>query len=426
MGLSFNYSTNVDSTHETFDNDSLGLIHDAFIETINHESNGFFHLTDRAELIEQAKTLHKKHSNKKHFVQIGIGGSALGPQMLVSALRKKWDMSFTVLDNPDSDFIFNELQKINLKDSIFYVVSKSGGTAETIACYAIIRNMLLDIGISSDQLKSYFVFCTDLSDGQLRKHVDSNGYDSLEVPSNVGGRFSVLTHVGLFPALFMGIDIDQLFLGANELKNELLSKDFSNNSLMSCASRLAYLLFEHTPIVNETVMMPYSSKLKDFSFWFVQLWAESLGKFSTKLDTNTGLTPIPGYGATDQHSQMQLFMEGPHNKCMFLLNIKNRDHNYLLDSDLELESANKLKQYSMNQLIEAEFQGTLKALKENNRNFITIELDSLNESNVGKLILFFECLTTVVGHYLSVNPFNQPGVEKGKIYAFEYLNSLKK
>jgi glucose-6-phosphate isomerase len=426
MSLNFNYSTNADLKHSKFSDESLNLIHDKFIKTIDDKANGFFHLTDRKELIEQAQTLHIKHQNKKHFVQIGIGGSALGPQMLVSALRKNWDMSFTVLDNPDSDFIFNELQKIDIKDSLFYIVSKSGGTAETIACYSLIRNLLSEAKIPTDQFKDYFVFCTDLADGQLRKHVDANNYDSLEVPSNVGGRFSVLTHVGLFPALFMGIDIEQLFSGANELKTQLLSKDFTQNSLMNCAAHLTYLLFDQTPTVNETVMMPYSSKLKDFSFWFVQLWAESLGKFSTELNTNTGLTPIPGYGATDQHSQMQLFMEGPKNKCMFLINIKNREHNFTLDSDLELESAHKLKKITMNELIEAEYKGTQKALKENDRDFISIEIDALNESNIGQLVLFFECLTTVVGEYLSVNPFNQPGVEKGKIYAFEYLNSLSK
>jgi glucose-6-phosphate isomerase len=173
-------------------------------------------------------------------------------------------------------------------------------------------------------------------------------------------------------------------------------------------------------------MMPYSSKLKDFSFWFVQLWAESLGKYSKAKSMPVGLTPIPAYGATDQHAQMQLFMEGPNNKCIFLISIEKRINDFKLDSNLELESAEKLKKYTMNELLEAEHQGTLMALKQNSRNTISIKMDTLNEQNLGALIIFFESLTCMMGHYFKIDPFNQPGVEKGKKYTFEYLHSLRK
>ncbi len=426
MSLKFNYRTNTNEDHPSLNNDSLLKQLDQFKSIINNPKYGFFHLTDNQNLIEQTKDIAKQFQTKKHFVQIGIGGSALGPQMLVSALRTNWDRSFTVLDNTDSDYLYDELQKINIKDAVFYVVSKSGGTAETIGCYAIIRNLLAKEGVAPEDFKNYFVFCTDPDSGQLRKHVTDHNYLSLEVASNIGGRFSVLSPVGLFPAFMMGINIDDLFSGANSLKTVLLSTNTEENDLLKTAAHLAYLLFEETPKVDETVLMPYSSKLKDFSFWFVQLWGESLGKFSKDLGVNTGLTPIPAYGATDQHSQMQLFMEGPHNKCLFLLNVKNKQNNFDLASDLEFESAKKLKSYSLNQLIEAEFQGSLSALKENMRNVIGMEIDHLNATNMGKLILFFESLTALMGEYLKVDPFDQPGVELGKKYAFEYLNSLNK
>lgn len=424
MSFKFTYSTQADKKHPVFQQDFMTDVLQSLKKTISNSDIGFFNLTDRDELLLQAHKTYKKYSHKKHFVQVGIGGSALGPQMIVSALRTNWDVSFTVLDNPDSDFIYNEISKIDLKESLFYIVSKSGGTAETIACYSIVRNLLKEAGVPVKDFHKYFVFCTDLADGQLRSHVDKNGYDSLEVPSNVGGRYSVLSHVGLFPALFMGIDIDKLFEGANQLKASLLNEDTATNDLLQTAAHITYLLKEKTPEINQTVMMPYSSKLKDFSFWFVQLWAESLGKKSLETNESIGLTPIPGYGATDQHSQMQLFMEGPKDKCMFMLNIKKRAQDYSLDSDLELESATKLKPFTMNQLIEAEFQGSLKALEQNNRDYIALEIDELNENSVAQLILFFECLTVAVGQIIDVNPFNQPGVELGKIYAFEYLNSL--
>lgn len=424
--MKFHFNTYIDNNSVLFSHSHLSEMFSKFKEIINDDKNGFFQLTDNQDLTKDVKEVYKNFQKKKHFVQIGIGGSALGPQMLVSALRKNWDKTFTLLDNTDSDYITDELRKIDIQDSLFYVVSKSGGTAETIACYAIVREMLLSTGIKVEDLSKYFVFCTDKIEGQLRAHVDSHNYTSLTVPSNIGGRFSVLTHVGLLPALFMGVDIDQLLEGANKIKKEILSENIEENLLLKTASQLFHLYDEVDPAVSETVLMPYSSKLKDLSFWFVQLWAESLGKYSEALGKAVGFTPIPAYGATDQHSQVQLFMEGPNNKFLFMLHIDQKETNFDLESSLDLESARKLAPYSMNQLIEAEFNGSLTALKENKRNFASINIDRLNESNIGQLIMFFESLTAIMGSYLKVDAFNQPGVEKGKKYAFEYLNSLRK
>jgi len=172
--------------------------------------------------------------------------------------------------------------------------------------------------------------------------------------------------------------------------------------------------------------MPYSSKLKSFSHWFVQLWGESLGKFSDLKNKNTGLTPIPAYGATDQHSQMQLFMEGQNDKFLFLVEIKNKNKDYSLNNTIPKDSAKKLNGYTINQLIEAQFYGTMQALKDRKRNFAHIIIDKNDEYSMGRMILFFESLTALMGHYLFVDPFNQPGVELGKKYAFEYLSKFKK
>jgi len=423
MTIKFEFNTRANKTSTFFSMQDKQEKFVSFKKIIDDSKNGFFHFSDNLNSIESVKKLCEKFKNKKHFVQIGIGGSALGPEMLISALRKDHHKSFTILDNIDSDYIYDELAKIDLTQSLFYVVSKSGGTAETIACFSIVQNMLLKKGIKQEELKNYFVFCTDPSSGQLRTYVIENNYDSLEVPSNIGGRFSVLTHVGLFPAAFLGIDIKKLLEGANKIKSEILSENLEENILMQNAAHLAALYFQEKISVNETVLMPYSSKLKSFSAWFVQLWAESLGKASDSFDTPQGFTPVAAYGATDQHSQMQLFMEGPYNKLLYLIHIEKSQQDFDLTSNINMQSAQKLNSKSLNDLMHAEFFGTKQALIENKRNVIEISLSTLNEETLGALILFYESLTALMGEYLKVDPFNQPGVEKGKIFAFEYLKN---
>ncbi len=426
MTLKFSYHTSADLDHKSFQEQFLLSMQSEFIHVIEREDIGFFQICERTNYLESTEAIYQSIKDKKHFVQIGIGGSALGPQMLVKALGKPIDKTFSVLDNIDADFIAEELEKIDPRQSVFYIVSKSGGTAETMACYAIVKNLLIDLGVTKEELKNYFVFCTDETNGDLRQHVNENKYLSLIVPQDIGGRFSVLSHVGLLPAIFMGVDIHKLYTGVNEFRSTLLSKNTFNNPLLQTAAHLAYLYTEPKIKVDQTVMMPYSSKLKDFSAWFVQLWAESLGKFSIEKNQNIGLTPIPAYGATDQHSQMQLFMEGPINKLLFLINIKERTNNFALNAGLELASSKKLSPFTVNDLMEAEFEGTLMALREAKRNYIHIEVDKLNEASLGALILFFESLTAIMGKYLLIEPFNQPGVELGKKYAYKYLSSLGK
>lgn len=421
--MKFNYRTNADLNHKSFETNFLSNMLSKFNETINDERYGFFHLTDDSTHIEKAKLIYNKYKDRKYFVQIGIGGSALGPQMLIDSLGDQKSTQFIWLDNTDSEYIHDELEKINPKEAIFYVVSKSGGTAETMAAFAIAREALLNAGVSEDEFKNYFIFCTDPSKSDLRDLSNTQGFDALDIPSNIGGRFSVLTAVGLLPALFANIDISKLFEGANSIKSSLLNDNTTENPLLQTAAHLAYLLKEEKSPVNQTILMPYSSKLKSFSHWFVQLWGESLGKYSEELKGNTGLTPIPAYGATDQHSQMQLFMEGPNDKVLFLIEVKNKKYDFKLDNSIGKDSANKLNGYSLNQLIEAQLHGTLKALADRDRNVIHITNELNDELHMGQMILFFESLTALMGHYLLVDPFNQPGVELGKKYAFEYLKN---
>jgi glucose-6-phosphate isomerase len=386
-----------------------------FKDIINRKEIGFFHLVEHQEHLENAKLVYEKFKDKKYFIHVGIGGSALGPEMLLNAVGKKTDTKFIFINNIDSEKLSEQLEGIDLHQACIYIVSKSGTTAETMAAFSI----LLQKGqFKEETLKNNFVFCTDPEKGDLRSLSKKLGISCLTIPENIGGRFSVLTGVGLLPALFAKIKIDELYQGAVEFQNHLLD----GNELYQLAS---FILEHKKEGKDQTVFMPYSSKLKSLSDWFIQLWAESLGKkHSLKNEIiHTGLTPIAAYGATDQHSQVQLFMEGPLNKVFILIHIKERKTNFNLNSPLSSPSLDKLKNISLNQLMTAELEGTKKAFIEANRPFVCIDIDHCDEKHLAALILTFESLTALVGNLLNIDPFDQPGVEAGKKYAWEWLSN---
>lgn len=378
-----------------------------FINTLNEKS-----------LLEECKDAYEKFKDKKHFVQVGIGGSSLGPEMLIKAINRN-GVKFHFLNNVDTDHTIETLNELDLKSSLFYIVSKSGGTAETMAQMAIVVNLLAKNGVSEDQLKDYFVFATDPVKSELKELGEELGITLLKVPTNVGGRFSVLTPVGLLPALFAGYDCDKLLSNAHQFATKFIdSEEFS-----TVAQKTLNL---YTDKVDQTVLMPYSTKLREMSYWFVQLWAESLGKkqeVGGKV-SRIGLTPIPSYGATDQHSQMQLFMEGPRNKLLFMLHVNEVDGHLPLENNFKASKLQKLNKFSLKNLMDAEFFGTLKALTEQEIHHIHLEIGKVNEEAIGELILFFELLTAICGYALKIDPFNQPGVEAGKVYSFEWLDKL--
>lgn len=382
---------------------------DAFKNSVRFD---FIKTLDDKSLISSTLEIYEQFKDRKNFVQVGIGGSSLGPEMLIKAI-KRTDKNFYFLNNIDTDHTVETLKSFDIKDSIFYVVSKSGGTAETMAQMAIITNTLLEKGVKESELSNYFVFCTDPVESSLKDLAQELGIKYLTVPSNIGGRFSVLTPVGLLPALFAGIDIELMNSSASQFANKFIDSD----ELIKLTQTVLDL---HHSGVNETVLMPYSSKLRELSFWFVQLWAESLGK--KKGNDRVGLTPIPSYGATDQHSQMQLFMEGPRNKLLFMVHVENCQHELKLTNSFNHSKLKKLNNFSLKNLMDAEFFGTLKALDEQEIPYIHLGIESVSEKSLSELILLFEILTAITGLTLKIDPFDQPGVEAGKIYSFEWLD----
>lgn len=381
----------------------------------NHERYDFVRELKNETLISSVKNTYERFKHFKSFAQVGIGGSSLGPEMLISALGSE-GVKFTFFNNIDADDTYQKLQNLNIKETLFYIVSKSGGTAETMATFSIIANKLVEAGVKEENFKDHFVFATDPKKSSLLELGKEFGITCLEIPPFVGGRFSVLTPVGTLPALFAGIDIDSLLAGAYKYATEQFdSEDFKK----TCASILTHA----EEGVNETILMPYSSLLRDLSFWFVQLWGESLGK--KKDNQRVGLTPIPSYGATDQHSQMQLFMEGPLNKFLFLIHVKNTKNDFKLENSFNHSRLKMLSSYSLKDLMDAEFFGTLKALNEQGVPHLTLSIDLVNEESLGAIIVYFELLTAIIGNALGIDPFDQPGVEAGKIYSFEWLEKLK-
>ena len=416
MGLKFNFYP------EQYRAQDLKKL-ETFRQITSNPRAQFFHTFERPELLSSTQKIYDRFQTKKTFVHVGIGGSSLGPEMLVNALKIS-DTKFIFINNIDPDEIHDQLKMIDPKDTLFYFVSKSGGTAETLAALSIITNFLETKNIHLKDLKNYFVFATDPVKSELKIIAEPLGIDCLEVPSDVGGRFSVLTPVGFLPAFFAGINVADLLRGATAGQN-LCQEESQKNPLLTTAN---FLLSQKNDFgINQTVMMPYSSKLRSFAFWFTQLWAESLGKkkdLSGKI-VNVGFTPIVGYGATDQHSQMQLFMEGPKDKCVIMIEVENFDHDFRLSSKLTSNNLEKLSTYSLANLMKAEFFGTLKALQREERPTLHLAIEKNDAFHLGMLIVFFESLTALMGNELMIDPFDQPGVEAGKIYAFEFLKQLK-
>ena len=384
-----------------------------FQRCVQRPDIGFFAHTADKSAATLAKTTARRFSHKKLLVHVGIGGSSLGPEMLVSALGIGDGKRIQFVNNIDSDMLGRQIPAWSVSDTFFYIVSKSGGTAETMAALSIILNWLAEHGVKEAQWKEYVVVCTDPQKGDLRQFARNHQLAALDVPTNIGGRFSVLSDVGLFPAAWAGNNVDQLLQGAEEAKAMLLHSSAQQNLLTLTAQWLETQRQQGRTL---TVLMPYSSLLKDFTAWWVQLWAESLGK------EGKGLTPVMAYGATDQHSQMQLFMQGPADKAMLMLGVETATKDYALANTSTLPALKTLAPFSLKQLMEAEYAGTLKALEEAQRPFLDLRIKQLNAESLGGLILFFESLTALVGIALGIDPFNQPGVEAGKKYAHDWLS----
>ena len=397
--------------------------YDFFQNLVQDPKIGIFNKELQHQAKKSSKDIYQKFKHIRYFIHVGMGGSALGPQMITSALQTS-SVKMTFINNIDPDYTYKQLSQIEINQSLFYIVSKSGNTLETLANLSIIIDQLSQSKIPPEKWKKHIILASSSSPNSLRNWGKQFSINQIDIPETIGGRFSSLTPVGFIPALFAGLDIDKFIDGSKKVLNQLLINSTDEHPLFYTASLLYELLIQKK--INQTVLMPYSSQLKTFSLWFAQLWAESLGKKNNLNGDECfqGLTPIPAYGTSDQHSLMQLFLEGPFDKCLFLIEVEqfNADfkvHHYIAESYI-----NDCIPFSLSQLLKAELMGTQKSLKLANRPYIHITIPSLNEESLGGLITYFHALAAMLGHYLSIDPFNQPGVKQAKEYSFDFLKSL--
>jgi glucose-6-phosphate isomerase len=393
---------------------------------------GFYKLTDQGDTVREITTfaegLGQAHD---HVLVLGIGGSALGARSLLTALRRPaWNElddeareffpRLTVLDNVDPTSVAAALQRIDPRRVLVNVISKSGGTAETMAQYLIVREWLEDA--LGDAAHRHLVFTTDPERGALREIATRDGIATLSVPADVGGRFSVLSPVGLLPGALVGIDIEALLSGARRAVERADADDLLNNPAALYAA--LHWAADTELGARIDVLMPYTDRLRDFAEWYRQLWAESLGKRVDRegREVYTGPTPVAAIGATDQHSQVQLFMEGPFDKVITFAVVDD------LGDDIRIPpppddvpgvaplppDLSYLAGHTLGELLRAEYEATAAALAQMGRMNCTLRLPDLSADTFGEAVMFFQIATGYAGAWYGINPFDQPGVELGK------------
>ena len=356
----------------------------------------------------------------ENVVVLGIGGSSLGAITLREALlgpgwnelddeARSFFPRLYVLENPDPDTARGLLDRLDLRKTLFNVISKSGTTAETMALYLVIRGRLLEV-VDPEKVHGHFIFTTDPERGVLRSLSATEGVPTLSVPPNVGGRFSVLSPVGLFPAAITGTPVDELLLGARRALDRCGTGVLRENPAGLLATILHTMDTEKGRPIH--VLMPYADRLRALTLWFQQLWAESLGK--TRGSGHVGPTPLPAVGATDQHAQVQLFMEGPQDKVVVFLSIDPGEDVPIPPLHGEIDALAYLGGATLGGLLDAERRATTEALRRRGRPSVTLHLGPVSPVSLGGLLMLFQIATVYAGALYGVDPLDQPGVELGK------------
>ncbi|MBO8160043.1 MAG: glucose-6-phosphate isomerase [Thermosipho sp. (in: Bacteria)] len=391
------------------------------LKDINENKPGFVEILFTNKWLDSVFNIKNFLKDFDNFVIVGIGGSALGNIALQNTLKPlNWNflskeernghLRIFVIDNVDPDYVAAILDSIDIKRTIFNVISKSGSTAEAMANYLVVRGIIETYGLNP---KEHLIFTTDPKNGVLRKIANEENIKTLEIPENVGGRFSVLTPVGLLSAFAAGINIEKLYEGARYAFERTIKEDIWNNP--SALIALTHYLY-YQKGRNISVMMAYSNKLYYLADWYRQLWAESLGKAYSKDNQkiNVGQTPVKALGATDQHSQIQLYNEGPDDKIITFLKTECFDRNIKIPQVHNEKSLNYLQGKTLSQLLNSELIGTESALLKHGKPSLKVIFPKIDEFNVGQFIMYYELATAIAGELFNINPYDQPGVELGK------------
>ncbi len=376
----------------------VGRAHDRITTGMETESFGYESLnlperTDAAAIESAVAPL----TDSDGVLTVGIGGSALGAATISTALGPS-DVDHRVLDNVDPEAVRETLAMLPLESTAVNVVSRSGTTAETLSNFLVVREAMADAGVDWTER----TIVTTGESGPLRALAEEHDLPALDVPDGVPGRFSALSAVGLVPAAIQGHDIEGVLAGGREAMASLAP------SLYDCPAyaygALAYALAQRGASVN--AMMPYAERLEPFAEWFAQLWAESLGK------DGLGQTPARALGATDQHSQLQLYRAGPRDKMVTLVRTREREECTIPETDVE--DLAYLGGTGLGALLDAEFEATEASLAAAARPNVRIELERLDAAGIGELLYAMEAACVLAGELYGVETFNQPAVEWGK------------
>ncbi|MBW9220033.1 glucose-6-phosphate isomerase [Methanothermococcus sp. SCGC AD-155-N22] len=355
--------------------------------------------------------LSDRYRDFKYILVIGMGGSILGTQMVYEGVKGVYANELNskkvfFLDNSDPELLHSILKIVDLRETLVFVVSKSGNTVETLANFFILRERMKEEGCKGDNI----VIIS--SGGMLKEIGEREGYEMFEIPENVVGRFSVLSSVGLVPLSCMDVDIDKLVSGARDMDKLCRREDvFKNPALMNAL--IHYIFLNRGRSIS--VIMPYIERLYRFDMWYRQLWAESLGK------DGKGQTPVAALGAKDQHSQLQLYLDGPKDKIITFIKVRRFNGDFTIRY-----KGHYLDGHSLSQLINFQQLGTERTLTSKGVPNVSIVLEELDEYSLGKLIYMYEMTTAFMGEMLGVNAFDQPAVEEGKRITRELLEGKGK
>ena len=387
---------------------------------------GWIDLPTRQDLWLSTKELAARYSGYQDLVVLGIGGSSLGGLTLTSALQHPQRSLQTAgiglrvhfVDNVDGDVISGLLETLDPAGTVINVISKSGATTETMAAYMIFKQWLQN-ALGKDYAE-HIVATTDPEKGVLRPMSTKYGFATLPVPANVGGRFSVLSPVGTFPAALAGLDVPALLRGAEKANATFLGDPEKSDAALFAAVNCVFAGRGKSM----TVFMPYSTRLRFLSDWFAQLWAESLGKRVNAAGqvVHSGTTPVKAVGATDQHSQVQLYTEGPNDKLFTFVRVQQPGAVTLIPNvEPDEPDMNYLAGRSFHDLLNAEQAATANALRQNGRPNLTYVMPSVSAEALGELLQTLMLATALEGELLGINAFDQPGVELGKVYTYALM-----
>ncbi|MGD9968892.1 MAG: glucose-6-phosphate isomerase [Sulfuricurvum sp.] len=390
---------------------------EAIREEAGSRKIGYYALPkDSLELIKPLNALRETIERRYHTIAVvGIGGSSLGIKAIERLLRPSTPNAKKIvyLENSDPVSILSEIAQIEPQKTLFLVISKSGGTVETLSIFKrLIATFNLEIS-GSDQIKI-------ISDegSILSRFADENSLQRFVIPDNVGGRFSVLSAVGIVPLTLAGYDTTAILKGAEDFLERFWSRKEEH-----VLQKAAYYV-EHSELFPINVLFGYSDMFEEFGKWIVQLWGESLGKRNRRGE-RVGLTPISLIGSVDQHSFLQLIIEGPLNKTVTFMHIAHSEEQLMIpDISLQhLEKSDFVNGQSFNTLINAQCMATMKSVIESDVSVDEIVWEIINEESVGEMIVYYELLTSISGSLLNVNTYDQPGVEAGKKILFDYFST---